>query len=274
MQNLLLVSRPRFWVYVLGPVALGAAAAFQAGTGAFSIEALLLCVYFSFPANVFIYGVNDIFDYDTDVLNEKKQGYEPLVLRTQHRELWRAILFANALAIPLMFMMNTAALIAFLAFLFLGFFYSAPPIRAKARPLFDSVCNALYVMPGITSYVVFGGESISWMLVLAGVLWSMAMHAYSAVPDIHADAAAGIRTIATVLGTRGTLVFCGALYGIAGGIAGVMLGLVGWIGLGVYLFLIALSWRASTQRQYMNIYKRFPVINATVGALLFFSILL
>jgi 4-hydroxybenzoate polyprenyltransferase len=36
-------------------------------------------VYFTLPANLLIYGVNDIADYDTDKNNPKKQSYESLL---------------------------------------------------------------------------------------------------------------------------------------------------------------------------------------------------
>jgi 4-hydroxybenzoate polyprenyltransferase len=36
----------------------------------------------------------------------------------------------------------------------------------------------------------------------------MAMHAYSAVPDISADREADLQTVATLYGKNGTLLFC------------------------------------------------------------------
>jgi len=268
------VSRFRFWIYLLGPFLLGEAAAFQTGTGAFSAAALVLGLYFTLPANLLIYGVNDIFDYDTDVLNEKKNGYEPLVLRSQHRSLWRAIVVSNVIFVPILFALNLYTVLSLAGFLFLGYFYSAPPVRAKARPFLDSAFNALYVMPGIAAYFAFGGTSPTLSLVVAGILWSAAMHAYSAAPDIDADRAAGIPTIATTLGVKNTLWLCLLLYVVAGVIAGLTVGIVGWVGLGVYAMLMLISLRSSTHSGLMATYKRFPMINALMGALLFFSILL
>jgi 4-hydroxybenzoate polyprenyltransferase len=34
---------------------------------------LAFALYFTFPANLFVYGVNDFADYDTDKFNSKKQ---------------------------------------------------------------------------------------------------------------------------------------------------------------------------------------------------------
>ncbi len=49
-------------------------------------------------------------------------------------------------------------------------------------------------------------------LMIAGGLWTAAMHAFSAIPDIEADRQAGLSTIATTLGSVGTHIFCLAAY--------------------------------------------------------------
>ena len=64
--------------------------------------------------------------------------------------------------------------------------YSLPPIRAKAVPFFDGITNILYVLPGIMAYLVLHSD-LSRPLVIAAWAWVMAMHAYSAIPDIEAD---------------------------------------------------------------------------------------
>jgi lycopene elongase/hydratase (dihydrobisanhydrobacterioruberin-forming) len=40
----------------------------------------------------------------------------------------------------------------------------------------------------------------------------MAMHAYSAIPDIQPDTEAGLTTTAVYLGKQGTLIYCGLLW--------------------------------------------------------------
>ena len=271
IRRMLTISRPRFWMYLFGPFLLGATAAYLA-TGTIPLSGLFLALYFTFPANLYIYGVNDIFDFDTDVLNEKKKGYESVVQHSHHRAVWVAILATNIPFLVLLFFMSPSTTVAIAAFAILGYCYSAPPVRAKARPLLDSASNILYVMPGIAAFYAFGGTTISIPLVIAGMLWSMAMHAYSAVPDIAADTQAGLRTIATTFGAQGTLLFCFVSYAVAGTIAGVLLGTVGWIALGVYTAAIVMSFRSITNL--MPIYKQFPLINTVMGAMLFFSMIL
>ncbi len=274
MVNILQVSRPRFWIYLLGPFLLGSTAALLSTSADFSPLVLALGVYFTWPANLFIYGVNDVYDFDTDKLNNKKAGYETTVQVSEHQELKRLILRANIVFLPLVIFMNWQTMVALVVFVVLGYAYSAPPVRAKARPGFDSLTNILYVMPGLVGYFAGGGQHLSWLLVLAAALWSMAMHAYSAVPDIAADSQAGLRTIATTLGGYGTLFVCLLAYATAGVIAGLTLGLVGWIGLVVYVTLMLISFIALSRGQLMTIYKQFPLVNTAMGAALFVSLFL
>lgn len=73
-------------------------------------------------------------------------------------------------------------------FLFFSGFYSALPIRAKTIPLVDSVFSAgHYVATAVFAYVLISGVQIDRQLVIAGMAWAMAMHAYSALPDIQPD---------------------------------------------------------------------------------------
>ena len=69
MGQLLRVSRPRFWMYLLGPFMIALAATSLRPP----VEVWLLGLYLTLPANLLIYGVNDLFDVETDRLNPKKQ---------------------------------------------------------------------------------------------------------------------------------------------------------------------------------------------------------
>ena len=92
---LLKVSRPRFWLYVFGPYIIGLAAAADNQADFLRIENLIFAIYFLFPANLLIYGINDIFDFETDRLNPKKAEYEALVRPESHRSLFIWILIFN-----------------------------------------------------------------------------------------------------------------------------------------------------------------------------------
>ena len=102
----------------------------------------------------------------------------------------------------------------FLGFAVFGIFYSAPP-RFKTKPILDSASNVLYIFPGALAFYLSGAQDLSPQLFGAAWCWAMAMHAYSAVPDITADKSNGLQTVATLLGFRGTLFFCLMLYALA-----------------------------------------------------------
>jgi 4-hydroxybenzoate polyprenyltransferase len=278
--KLLQLSRPRFWIYVFGPYLVGLAAGVTSRAGFLTWPVLVFGLFFLLPANLLIYGVNDIYDYETDRNNAKKVDYESLVAPHEQPALWRAIALAN-IPFGLIFLLALSlgrigppALLAMAAFLFFSLFYSVPPIRAKARPILDSAFNVLYICPGIMAYSLAGGQALSPRLVLAAWCWAMAMHAYSAVPDISADRGAGLSTVATLLGFRGTIFGCLLLYALSGALSFSTLGALALALGAVYIALMLVSLTRTTETDLFRVYRIFPLINALSGAALFFSVLL
>jgi len=267
---LIKISRPRFWVYITGPFLIGVVAASPVQSWPLII---LLGVYFTFPANLLIYGINDIFDYETDKHNPKKQAYETLVKPKEQKQLWRYIAITNAPFLLLLPLIGNNGRWAVAGFLFFGVFYSMPPIRAKVRPLLDSVFNVLYIFPGIVGYAVVSKTLPSLYICLAGAFWCMAMHAYSAVPDIEADRKAKIDTIATKLGKTGTLLFCLACYGLAAGLTISVLGQFSIAAGLLYAFMMIVTLQAKNAHSVMKLYSLFPYINMGVGMALFLWVL-
>jgi 4-hydroxybenzoate polyprenyltransferase len=56
-------------------------------------------LFFTFPLNLFIYGINDIADNDTDKYNTKKLGYEEALNDTMHDSVKKNILFFTIVSI-------------------------------------------------------------------------------------------------------------------------------------------------------------------------------
>ena len=98
IKEVLKISRPRFWLYEAATFGLvGTVGALQ-GLSFFSDwRYWVFALYFLIPANILIYGINDIFDYETDKLNPKKgdNAYEALVPPERQRSLWKWIIFTN-----------------------------------------------------------------------------------------------------------------------------------------------------------------------------------
>ncbi|GAA3557505.1 prenyltransferase [Microlunatus spumicola] len=264
MRHLIRVSRPRFWMYLLGPYMVALAATSLRPP----LEVWLLGLYLTLPANLLIYGVNDLFDVDTDRLNPKKRDYEHLLQQTQRRGLVIAILVLNVPFLALVpFLPNAWPWL--LLFLVTGIGYSVPPLRAKARPVVDAAFNILYVAPGLAAYATVSGQQPPVPVLVAALLWCMAMHAYSAVPDIMADRAADLSTVATYFGRVRTLLLCGAAYLVAALLAFPSVGAFAAVGGLAYLVMIALSLRSRGPEQLFALYRRFPVLNTTLGGALF-----
>ncbi len=267
--SLIRVSRPRFWTYVLGPLAVGLAATKDLSVLTNPL-AYVFFLYFTLPANLLIYGINDIFDWETDSKNAKKQGYEAVLPPDERPRLWKSLALTQIPFLILAYFLPLGAKLALLGFAFLSIFYSAPPIRAKSKPFLDASFNFLYVCPGIVGYLLLGPRSLSILTLLAGWCWVMAMQLYSAVPDITADRASETPTTATVLGTMRSLALCLALYLVAAALA---YPAIGWLAVAlgaVYLALMLISLRAGTEDGVLRLYRYFPMINTLCGAALFF----
>ena len=91
LRRILVISRPFWWVNTAVPFAVGALLAAK------QIEPAVVVgfIYFLIPYNLLMYGVNDIFDYESDIKNPRKNGSVngsvlPLEL---HGKLWWASAF-------------------------------------------------------------------------------------------------------------------------------------------------------------------------------------
>ncbi len=271
---LLRLSRPRFWVYLLGPFLIGIVAA---PNQVFSFRLLALGLFFTVPANLLIYGFNDVFDYETDKHNSKKQGYEQLLSPDHRQGVLRILTLMGMLGLLLVLPPSVPQAVkwAMTGFYFFGLGYSVPPIRAKTKPFLDAYFNVLYVFPALVSYgLLTGGSYPALQLFLAGMFWCAAMHAFSAIPDIRADQKAKIKTIATVLGKQNTLIFCAFNYAAAAILSYQYLGWFALAGGLLYLWLMYVSSKTATKEAFFRYYTYFPRINMIMGAMLFFWVLL
>lgn len=282
LKRLIKISRPRFWIYEIGPYIIGVLAAAQSEHEVWLMPlTIIFFIFFTYPANIYIYGINDVYDYDTDKLNPKKISYESLVMPDEQKGLLKHITYTTLpfLIFSLIFL-STQSLIFLLAFLFFAGFYSATPIRAKARPVLDSIFSAgHYIATAVFSYILISNlleKPISWLTVsilsCAGMFWAVAMHAYSAVPDIKADSDAGLSTIATKFGKKYTVILCALLYISSGILSFSHLGYISILLTIVYVLFMTISLRANEDK-FFKIYKLFPIVNTLSGMIIFFTLL-
>lgn len=217
LRTLVVSSRPLSWVNTAFPFGL----TYYLFVGEFDALFVVGSLFFLIPYNVLMYGINDVFDYESDLRNPRKGGVEGALLPP---ELHRPMLLVSTL-LPLPFLVPLVAWgsVASTGVLALALFfvvaYSAKNIRFKEVPFVDSVTSSLhFVMPAIFAMTLVGEDLTPLALTLLGsfFFWGMASHAFGAVQDVAADREAGVGSIATVIGAKGTVRFAIGLYVLAG----------------------------------------------------------
>jgi len=260
LRYLLKLSRPRFWLYLAGPVVVGIAYGAESTGGLFSLPAIATFCYFLLPANVYLYGINDVFDAEIDEENPKKErkevrfGGQPFVVA--------AVALTGMGLLVLVPLVNLTAALYLGAYFLLATEYSAPPLRFKTTPFLDSLSNGLYVLPGAATYAAIAGTHPPLLALVGGWLWTMAMHTFSAIPDIEPDRKAGIRTTATVLGPDRTYGYCGTLWLLAA-VSFALLDVRLGAALAIYPVLVAGIFLSGVDVD--RAYWWYPAVNALVG---------
>lgn len=260
-------------MYTVGPYVLGTFASAPSYATFISARFWVYLLIFVIAANILIYGVNDLADTDTDKHNEKKGSYE-VRLEKQQRTV-TVVACGLALGTLVVAIVGQSMLTAVLMgiFIVLSIGYSVPPLRFKARPLFDSVSNVLYAMPGFIAASIWAPSSaIPSTAIAASWFWCMAMHTFSAIPDVTADQKAGLATTATWFGVRGAFFYCAAcwlgsavLLGVT--LSSVLYGVIWAAILGcAYLGMITSCLvRGASEKVAFEHYRIFPIINAVAG---------
>jgi len=210
-------SRPLSWLNTAFPFA----AAYLLTAREIDLAWILGTVYFLIPYNLALYGINDVFDYESDLRNPRKGGIEGAVLGRQlHRVTITAVLVTNIPFLACLSVIGTPLSTLVLAFsVFAVIAYSVPGLRFKERPVVDSfTSSAHFVSPAIFGLALAGAEVTPALVVIvvAFFLWGVASHAFGAVQDIIPDRTAQIASIATVFGGRVTVRFAAIGYLLAG----------------------------------------------------------
>jgi 4-hydroxybenzoate polyprenyltransferase len=277
LQTLLKTSRPISWVNTAYPFAAG----YLVMQRQIDLRLVLGTLYFLIPYNILMYGINDVFDYESDRRNPRKGGLQGGVLE---RQLHRWILWAAAITnVPfvtwLLVQGSLVSNIVLLGVLFAVVAYSAPILRFKERPLLDSMTSSThFVGPLLYALAITRLSSDSVPILASFFCWGMASHAFGAVQDVLADRQAHIGSIATVIGAQKTVRLAVALYSSA-----IILLLVStpnaWpialCGL-LYIFSIVPYWNCTdtTAEKTQVGWRRFLWLNFITGAVITIFLLL
>jgi 4-hydroxybenzoate polyprenyltransferase len=215
---LLQSSRPISWINTAFPFA----ATYVFFTDRIDLTLVIGTLFFLIPYNLLMYGINDVFDYESDLRNPRKGGIEGALLdKSLHKlTIWVSALSCLPFVAYLVWVGNVWASLALAFALFTVLAYSVKGLRFKEKPFLDSITSAShFVNPMIFAALLVGenlAQPVLWQALIAFGFWGMASHAFGAVQDVRADREGGIASIATVIGARATTRFAFLLYLAAG----------------------------------------------------------
>ena len=217
LKALFVSSRPLSWINTAFPFA----AAYLTTTREVDLVFILGTLYFLIPYNLAMYGINDVFDYESDLHNPRKGGVEGALLdRSLHRTtLWAAVITNIPFLAYLVIIGSPLSWVVLAISVFAVIAYSAPGLRFKERAFIDSVTSSThFVSPAVYGLVLAGAVFTPrlWMLLAAFFLWGIASHAFGAVQDIIADREGGIGSVATAIGGKATVRLAIGAYTLAG----------------------------------------------------------
>ncbi|WP_336660318.1 prenyltransferase [Leucobacter sp. USHLN153] len=217
LRQAFVASRPVSWINTAYPFA----AAMLLTTREVDWVLIVGAIYYLIPYNLAMYGINDVFDYASDINNPRKGGIEGALLAPRfHRPmLWLAVITNVPFLVVLAVAGGPATWVPLAISTFAVVAYSAPVLRFKERPFLDSATSSThFVSPAVVGLTAAGAHFTSalWLILIAFFCWGMAAHAFGAVQDVVPDREGGIGSIATVLGAAPTVRLALGLWALAG----------------------------------------------------------
>lgn len=225
LMQLALISRPISWVNTAYPFG----AALLLSGGRLDTTFWVGVVYFLIPYNLLMYGINDVFDYESDMRNPRKGGIEGAKVRKAlHPLIIQSAIVLNIPFLIYLFLIGTlTANITLALVVFLVVAYSAKGLRFKEIPVLDSITSSLHFVGPMIYALALTGFDVSYLpFIAAFFLWGAASHAFGAVQDIIPDREGNLSSIATVLGARLTTRLVVTFYVIAAILLAIQGGLV------------------------------------------------
>lgn len=271
LAKLAKVSRPISWINTAFPFA----ATYLVLGGTIDPVFLIGTLFFLIPYNLLMYGVNDVYDYESDIRNPRKNSIEGAAeAKSFHPTILKA---AYGLTIPfvvaLLLLSSWQASLVLLAVVFFVVAYSLKGLRFKEIPILDSITSSLhFVGPIVYAIALLGFNPVAWPYALAVFLWGLASHAFGAVQDVIPDRKGGLKSIATIIGARSTVYFSALLYTAASLLMFLEAGLVNVVAFAglLYILNIAPYFKITdkTSAKANKGWRRFIWLNYVVGAII------
>ena len=176
LRELFVSSRPVSWINTAFPFA----AAYLLTTRQIDATLIVGILFFLVPYNLAMYGVNDVFDYESDLRNPRKGGTHGAVLdkRMHPITLWASALTCVPFVVYLVIVGSPLSWLVLALSLFFVVFYSAPPLRLKERPFADSVTSSIHLFSSAVYGLVLACATRTWQvafglfLAIAGQLYA------------------------------------------------------------------------------------------------------
>lgn len=276
IKKLFFIARPISWPNTAYPFAAG----YLLSGGAFDALFFIATFYFLIPYNLMMYGINDVFDYESDIRNPRKGGIEGMKeQRRFHPKIIAAAIITNVPFLIALYALGSwvsAAVLTTVVFFVIA--YSIAKLRFKEKPILDSITSSLhFVGPLLFALSLGAWNPAAVPYVVAFFMWGMASHAFGAVQDIIPDRKGKLASIATFFGARWTMRLAFFLYWIAAALVvyqPLPFAVIGFVGL-AYVFNI---------RRYLNLtdkesakanvpWRRFIWINLAAGFIITMIIL-
>lgn len=267
-KEVIVTSRPLWWISTAVPFFVG----YLVSTGSFSWSLIIGSFYFLFPYNLFMYGVNDIFDYESDIRNPRKTDVMP---KSKHKGLWLWILATNVPFWTYFFLTGSCTANTFLlVIIFMAFAYSIKYLRFKEIPLLDSLTSSFHYTSPFLFGILFADGSNLWIPAFVSFyIWALANHAFGAIQDITPDREAGIGSVATAFGAARTTILCLVIYSVAVILPTIFYGAHGIVPsllLTPYIYYVWQTWphrNDDTNPIFRNNWNKFVYTNYVVGFL-------
>lgn len=282
LKKLFVISRPISWPNTAYPFA----AAYLVTGGTFGLKFWVATLFFLIPYNLLMYGINDVFDYESDIRNPRKGGMEGAVEQKAFHPviIWSSIIATVPFVIYLLLVGSLLTNCVLAALVFFVLAYSMAGLRFKEIPVLDSITSSIhFVGPMVYAMVLTGLQPHYVPYIVAFFLWGLASHAFGAVQDIIPDRKGGLASIATVFGARATSRLVTVFYLVSSVIVilqGWPTAVIGVAGL-IYVANTLPYWNITdkTSSQANKAWRRFIWLNLFVGfvvtiVLLFWSAIL
>lgn len=203
LKKLFVISRPISWPNTAYPFA----AAYLVTGGTLGPTFWVATLFFLIPYNLLMYGVNDVFDYESDMRNPRKGGIEGAREQKAFHPtiLWASTLSTVPFVVWLLAVGSMTANLVLVALVFFVLAYSMAGLRFKEIPVLDSITSSIHFVGPMVYAMVLTSFMPGYMPYIAAFfLWGAASHALGAVQDIIPDREGKLASVATVFGARAT----------------------------------------------------------------------